>query len=68
MNKFITLINVAGKGLLAGAGATLFGLVFFSLSFSNQEPLNIGSLVAITSGLACVFMAFNFKAWQIKRK
>lgn len=64
MNKFIKLINVAGKGFLCGlgVGSALFGLLFLSLSSSNEQPLNIGALVAITSGIACVFMPLNFKS------
>ena len=51
------LIISITKGLLIGlgTGATLFGIFIVLTSYKNGSALNAGALVAIFSGLFCVW-------------
>lgn len=64
IDKFISLITIAGKGILGGFGfgAVAFGLFFLNVTFNNNAELNIGAFVAILSGIICIFMSFYIKA------
>ncbi len=63
IDKIIHLTTIAGKGLLGGLGigAVAYGLFFLALTFNNQSELNIGTFVAVLSGLICVYISFNIK-------
>jgi len=62
-DNFINIISSVGKGILIGLGigAALFGVLFMALSFNQDQPLNVGALVATLSGSVCILMALNTK-------
>jgi hypothetical protein len=58
------LAYIIGRGFLwgFGIGAVAYGLLFLSLSFSKELPLNISTLFTVFAGAACIFMALKFSS------
>jgi asparagine N-glycosylation enzyme membrane subunit Stt3 len=55
---------IIGLGFLGGVGisAVAYGLLFLSLSFSKELPLNTTVLFTVFSGTTCIFMALKFSS------
>ena len=59
--KFEKILLECGRGALIGlgVGSALFGLVLLSFTWTHEQPLNIGALLAVFSGSCCIFLGLN---------
>jgi len=59
----VKAVTLAGRGVLAGLGlgTSAYGLFFLSLSFKEATPFNLGALIAVFAGGACLFLAITLK-------
>ncbi|MEZ9233690.1 hypothetical protein AB4259_21745 [Vibrio amylolyticus] len=68
LDKFKDILSQFGRGILIGLGigAALLGLVVLLITWKNQQPLNLGALLALFSGSFCILLGLNLSKKQVE--